>query len=76
MNAATALKSDRQDIVVDEIFPHAAETIWKVLTSGALMGRWLMAPMYLGLTVALLMLLVIFRPQGILGDKKELNFNV
>ncbi|MEG0363660.1 MAG: branched-chain amino acid ABC transporter permease, partial [Aurantimicrobium sp.] len=23
-----------------------------------------------------LMLLVIFRPQGILGDKKELNFNV
>jgi uncharacterized protein YndB with AHSA1/START domain len=44
MNAAAQLKSDRQDIVVDEVFPHAAETIWKVLTSGALMGRWLMAP--------------------------------
>lgn len=41
---AAALKSDRQDIVVEEIFPHAPETIWKVLTSGALMGRWLMAP--------------------------------
>lgn len=45
MNAiAAALKSDRHDIVVDEVFPHAPETIWKVLTSGALMGRWLMAP--------------------------------
>lgn len=44
MSAAAQLKSDRQDIVVDEVFPHAAETIWKVLTSGALMGRWLMAP--------------------------------
>lgn len=41
---AAALKSDRQDIVVDEVFPHAPETIWKVLTSGALMGRWLMQP--------------------------------
>jgi uncharacterized protein YndB with AHSA1/START domain len=36
-----ALKSATQDIVVDEIFPHAPETIWKTLTSGALMGRWL-----------------------------------
>lgn len=37
-----ALKSDAQDIVVDEIFPHAPEAIWKALTSGALIGRWLM----------------------------------
>jgi uncharacterized protein YndB with AHSA1/START domain len=36
-----ALKPDTQDIVVDEVFPHAPETIWKTLTSGALMGRWL-----------------------------------
>jgi uncharacterized protein YndB with AHSA1/START domain len=43
MNAA-ALKSESQEIVVDEVFPHAPETIWKVLTSGALMGRWLMEP--------------------------------
>jgi uncharacterized protein YndB with AHSA1/START domain len=40
----TALKSATQDIVVEEIFPHAPETIWKTLTSGALMARWLMAP--------------------------------
>jgi uncharacterized protein YndB with AHSA1/START domain len=40
----TALKSATQDIVVEEVFPHAPETIWKTLTSGALMARWLMAP--------------------------------
>jgi uncharacterized protein YndB with AHSA1/START domain len=33
-----------QEIVVDEVFPHAPETIWKVLTTGALIGRWLMEP--------------------------------
>jgi uncharacterized protein YndB with AHSA1/START domain len=33
-----------QQIVVDEVFPHAPETIWKALTSGDLVGRWLMAP--------------------------------
>ena len=37
----TALKSDTQDIVVDEVFPHAPETIWKTLTTGDLIGRWL-----------------------------------
>ena len=37
-----ALKPDAQDIVVDEVFPHAPETIWKVLTTGGLIGRWLM----------------------------------
>lgn len=40
----TILKGDTRDIVVDEIFPHAPETIWKTLTTGELMGRWLMAP--------------------------------
>jgi len=39
-----ALKSNTQDIVIDEVFPHAPETIWKALTTGALMGRWFMAP--------------------------------
>jgi uncharacterized protein YndB with AHSA1/START domain len=51
MNEA-AYKSDTQaimqesvqDIVVDEVFPHAPEVIWKTLTSGELMGLWLMAP--------------------------------
>jgi uncharacterized protein YndB with AHSA1/START domain len=36
-----ALKSGTQDIVVDEVFPHAPETIWKTLTNGVLMARWL-----------------------------------
>ena len=44
MNAA-ASQARSQEIVVDEVFPHAPETIWRTLTSGTLMGRWLgMAP--------------------------------
>lgn len=43
MNDA-ALRSGTQDIVVDEVFPHAPETIWKALTDGALIARWLMPP--------------------------------
>jgi uncharacterized protein YndB with AHSA1/START domain len=41
MNNAAA---DTRDIVVEETFAHAPETLWKVLTTGALIGRWLMAP--------------------------------
>jgi uncharacterized protein YndB with AHSA1/START domain len=40
MNDA-ALKSDTHEIVVDEVFPHAPETIWNALTTGELIGRWL-----------------------------------
>lgn len=29
------------DIVVDEIFPHSPDVIWKALTSPALMTRWI-----------------------------------
>ena len=39
---APALNLATNDIVVDEIFPHAPETIWKALTTGALIARWLM----------------------------------
>lgn len=39
-----ALKPDTQDIIVDEVFSHAPETIWKTLTTGELIGRWLMVP--------------------------------
>lgn len=39
-----ALKPDTQDIIVDEVFPHAPEMIWKTLTTGELIGRWLMVP--------------------------------
>jgi uncharacterized protein YndB with AHSA1/START domain len=41
MNDA-ALKSEAQEIVVDEVFPHTPEKIWKTLTTGELIGRWLM----------------------------------
>ncbi|WP_455270222.1 SRPBCC family protein [Rhizobium herbae] len=43
MNDAV-LKADTQDIVLEEVFPHAPETIWKALTSGDLIARWMMAP--------------------------------
>lgn len=43
MNSA-AMTSTTQEIVVDEVLPHAPEVIWKTLTSGDLIGRWLMAP--------------------------------
>ena len=43
MNDA-ALHPDTQDIVVDEFFPHSPETIWKTLTTGDLIGRWMMVP--------------------------------
>jgi uncharacterized protein YndB with AHSA1/START domain len=41
---AADLKTHTQDIVIDEVFPHAAETIWKTLTTAELIGRWLMQP--------------------------------
>ena len=36
--------SGAQDIVVEEIFPHSPETIWKAITNGRLIARWLMEP--------------------------------
>jgi uncharacterized protein YndB with AHSA1/START domain len=48
MNSAAPIqnagKPQTQDIVVDEVLPHAPETIWKTLTSGELMARWMMEP--------------------------------
>jgi uncharacterized protein YndB with AHSA1/START domain len=40
----TATTSATQEIVVEEVFPHAPETIWRVLTNGELIGRWFMSP--------------------------------
>lgn len=40
----TTMETRIRDIVVEEVFPHGREPIWRVLTSGELMGRWLMAP--------------------------------
>ena len=39
-----ATMTDTRDIVVDEVFPHAPEIIWKALTTAELIGRWLMMP--------------------------------
>jgi uncharacterized protein YndB with AHSA1/START domain len=33
--------SSTRQIVVDEVFPHAPAVIWRTLTTGALIGRWL-----------------------------------
>ena len=38
----TMAKHASRDIVVDEVFAHSAETIWKALTDGSLIARWLM----------------------------------
>jgi uncharacterized protein YndB with AHSA1/START domain len=39
-----ALKIVTQDIIVEEVFPHAPEVVWKTLTKPELMGRWLPMP--------------------------------
>ena len=40
----SAPMSDTHAIVVDEVFPHTPETIWKALTTGVLIARWLGMP--------------------------------
>lgn len=40
----SATKADTRAIVVDEVFPHAPEQLWKALTDGEMLARWLMAP--------------------------------
>jgi uncharacterized protein YndB with AHSA1/START domain len=37
-----AIMADSHEIVVDEVFPHATEVVWKTLTTPELIGRWLM----------------------------------
>ncbi len=40
----TDAASATREIVVEEEFRHPPETLWKTLTTGELIGRWLMAP--------------------------------
>lgn len=40
----TTMTPTTQQIVVEEVFPHAPEAIWRVLTTGELIGRWFMSP--------------------------------
>lgn len=42
--SATELNAETRDIVIDEVLPHAPETIWKALTNADLVTRWLMPP--------------------------------
>lgn len=37
----TALLADSREIIVDEVFPHTLDVVWKTLTTPAAMGRWL-----------------------------------
>lgn len=39
-----AQRAETRSIVVDEVFPHSAAAIWKALTTGDLIGKWLMVP--------------------------------
>jgi uncharacterized protein YndB with AHSA1/START domain len=39
-----AFKPDTLSIVIEEALPHAPEAIWKALTDGDLIPRWMMAP--------------------------------
>jgi uncharacterized protein YndB with AHSA1/START domain len=38
-----AQKSNVRAIVVEDVLPHSAETIWRVLTTPELLSRWLMS---------------------------------
>jgi uncharacterized protein YndB with AHSA1/START domain len=39
---ATAAAQGTREIVVEDVLPHAPELVWKTLTAGELIGRWLM----------------------------------
>jgi uncharacterized protein YndB with AHSA1/START domain len=39
-----AIMADSHEIVVDDVFPHTPEVVWKTLTTAELIGRWLMMP--------------------------------
>lgn len=36
--------TDSKSIVIDEVFPHSSEVVWKTLTTPELISRWLMVP--------------------------------
>ena len=42
--AKSTQSPDTTSIVIDEVFPHKAEVLWKAITNGDLMGRWMMKP--------------------------------
>src|ERR1700761_2739909 len=36
-----AIMAGSHEIVVDEVFPHTLDVVWKILTTPQMMGRWL-----------------------------------
>jgi uncharacterized protein YndB with AHSA1/START domain len=38
----SATMADTHEVIVDQVFPHTPEVVWKTLTTPGLMGRWLM----------------------------------
>lgn len=43
MNEAAPIDLTRE-ILVDEVFPHSRKVLWRVLTTGELIARWMMEP--------------------------------
>lgn len=41
---ATEPHMETRDIIVDEVFPHAVDKVWRTLTTADLMARWMMPP--------------------------------
>jgi uncharacterized protein YndB with AHSA1/START domain len=39
--SGAAIMADSDEIVVDEVFPHTPEVVWRTLTTAELIGRWL-----------------------------------
>ena len=39
-----ATQPHTQNIVVDELLPHTPKTVWKAITTGAMIARWMMEP--------------------------------
>ncbi|MFN7024153.1 MAG: SRPBCC family protein [Pseudorhizobium sp.] len=37
-------KAVTHDIELDEVFPHPPQVLWKVMTTGSLIARWMMEP--------------------------------
>jgi uncharacterized protein YndB with AHSA1/START domain len=44
MNEFAAQAATTRQIVVEQVFPHTPEVVWKALTDGELMGQWMMPP--------------------------------
>lgn len=39
-----ATRAEMQDIVVEDVLPFSPQAIWRALTSGEMMARWMMEP--------------------------------